>query len=41
MRFCEAIKQSLPIAGLLDIELKGFERVANGPPNIRVGELAF
>ena len=41
MRFCEAIKQSLSIAGLLDIELKGFERIANGLPNIRVSERTF
>jgi hypothetical protein len=41
MRFCETIKQSLPIAGVLDIELKGFKRVPNGLPNVRVSERAF
>jgi hypothetical protein len=41
MRFCEAIKQSLPITGVLDIELKGLKCVANGLSNVRVSERAF
>jgi hypothetical protein len=41
MRFCETIKQSLPIAGVFDIELKGFKGLANGLPNVRASEVAF